>query len=310
MVQLNQRDQKEFEKAQDLIESGGTNEDGFVRSLFFGRLDLSAMLPYPIQDADESPRTDELLKRLDRFMSEHLDPDDIDAKERIPQHVIDGLFDLGVMGMTVPRIYGGGGFSHTAYCRILEHIAKQCGSTAVFVSAHQSIGLKALILMGTETQKQHWLPRLAKDTIAAFALTEPEAGSDAANVQTRAVLNEAGTHWILNGDKKFITNAALAGFMTVMARTEVEIDGVKKDKVTAFIVSPDLPGFSVEKNNRSKCGIRGSWQAVLKFTDMAVPVDNVLGEVGKGLKVALSVLDYGRCTLSAGCLGGAKSRTA
>jgi alkylation response protein AidB-like acyl-CoA dehydrogenase len=162
--------------------------------------------------------------------------------------------------------------------------------------------------MGSDQQKREFLPALAKgEKLAAFCLSEPEVGSDAANVQTHAKLSEDGAHWIINGEKKFATNAAIAGVMTVMAKTTVTDDkGKTRDKVTAFIITPDLPGFQVVKHNRTKLGIRGSWQAVLKFTDMKVPRDRVLGEVGKGLKVALSVLDYGRCTLSAGCVGGAK----
>jgi alkylation response protein AidB-like acyl-CoA dehydrogenase len=179
----------------------------------------------------------------------------------------------------------------------------------VLVGAHQSIGLKALVLMGNEQQKREFLPDLAAGRkIAAFCLSEPEVGSDAANVQTTARLSADGSHYILNGHKKFATNAALAGMMTVMAKTPVkdEATGRTKDKITAFIVTPDLPGFEVVSPNRSKCGIRGTWQGTLKFTDMRVPSDRVLGEVGKGLKVALSVLDYGRCTMSAGCIGGSK----
>jgi alkylation response protein AidB-like acyl-CoA dehydrogenase len=190
---------------------------------------------------------------------------------------------------------------------VLEHIAQHCTSTAVLVGAHQSIGLKALLLMGTDAQKREFLPALARgEKIAAFCLSEPEVGSDAANVQTSARLSPDGKQWIINGEKKFATNAALAGFMTVMARTPVTEKGQTKEKVTAFIVTPDLPGFEIVSPNRSKCGIRGSWQATLKFTDMQVPADRVLGQLGKGLKVALSVLDFGRCTLSAGCVGGAK----
>src|SRR5213078_2894087 len=167
----------------------------------------------------------------------------------------------------------------------------------VMIGAHQSIGCKALVLMGTEQQKREFLPKLASGTLSAFCLSEPEVGSDAANVQTTAHLSEDGTHYILNGQKKFATNAALAGFMTVMAKTPIEIDGKTKEKVTAFIVTPDLPGFEIVSPNRSKMGIRGTWQATLRFNNMRVPKERILGQLGKGLKVALSVLDYGRCTL-------------
>jgi alkylation response protein AidB-like acyl-CoA dehydrogenase len=245
------------------------------------------------------------------FFKAEVDADAIDAEERIPQHVIDGLGHLGVLGMTVPTEYGGGGFQHSSYCRVLEHIGQHCTSTAVLVGAHQSIGLKALMLMGTEEQKKQFLPALARgEKLAAFCLSEPEVGSDAANVQTSARLGDDGRHWLINGEKKFATNAALAGFMTVMAKTPVADNGQTREKVTAFIVTPDLRGFEIVSPNRSKCGIRGSWQATLRFNDMLVPSDRILGQLGKGLKVALSVLDFGRCTLSAGCVGGAKKALA
>jgi alkylation response protein AidB-like acyl-CoA dehydrogenase len=161
--------------------------------------------------------------------------------------------------------------------------------------------------MGTEEQKRQFLPELASGRmLSAFCLSEPEVGSDAANVQTTARLSEDGKHWILNGEKKFATNAALAGMMTVMAKTTVTENGKTKEKITAFIVTPDLRGFEIVSPNRSKMGVRGTWQGTLRFTNMPVPADRILGKLGKGLKVALSVLDYGRCTLSAGCVGGAK----
>ena len=308
MPTLKRADQEQFEKAKDLIETAPPTELGFVKSLFYGRVRSEHVLPYPQQSPEEIARTDALIEKLDAFLKAEVDPEKIDAEERIPQHVIDGLGQLGVLGLTVPTEYGGGGFSHTSYCRVLEHIAMHCTSTAVLVGAHQSIGLKALMLMGTDAQKREFLPRLARgEILAAFCLSEPEVGSDAANVQTHATLSDDGSHFILNGEKKFATNAAIAGFMTVMAKTPVtDENGKTRDKVTAFIITPDLPGFEIVSPNRSKMGIRGSWQATLKFTDMKVPADRVLGQVGKGLKVALSVLDFGRCTLSAGCVGGAK----
>ena len=308
MPTFKRRDQEEMEKAKDLLESAPTGELSFAKSLFFGRLKLDSIMPYPKQDPDEARRTDELIEKVEAFLKSSVDGDKIDVEERIPQHVIDGLARLGVLGLTVPKEYGGGGFSHTGYCRVLEKISAHCASTAVLVGAHQSIGLKALVLMGNEQQKRQFLPDLAAGRkLAAFCLSEPEVGSDAANVQTTARLSDDGKYYVINGQKKFATNAALAGMMTVMAKTPVaDGSGKTKDKVTAFIVTPDLPGFEVVSPNRSKMGVRGTWQGTLRFTNMKVPADRVLGQVGKGLKVALSVLDYGRCTLSAGCVGGAK----
>jgi alkylation response protein AidB-like acyl-CoA dehydrogenase len=304
-------DQEQFEKTKDLIEPGPPAEMGFARSLFFGRVPTDQILPYPQQDADEARRTDALIAKLDVFLKAHVDADAIDANEKIPREVIDGLAEMGILGMTVSPEFGGGGFSHTAYCRVLEHLSAHCASTAVVVGAHQSIGLKALVLNGSDQQKRRFLPDLAAGKmLAAFCLSEPQVGSDAANVQTAARLSEDGSHWILTGDKRYATNAALAGFMTVMAKTPVTENGKTKDKITAFIVTPDLPGFTIVSPNRSKCGVRGTWQATLRFNDMRVPADRVLGQVGKGLKIALGVLGFGRCTLSAGCVGGAKKALA
>jgi acyl-CoA dehydrogenase family protein 9 len=307
MATFKRADQEQLEKAKDLLEAHPEAEPGFAKSVFFGRVKMDEVLPYPKQSPEEAQRTSDLIARVDEFLKAEVDADDIDVKERIPPHVIKGLGKLGVLGMTVPKQYGGGGFSHTAYCKVLERIAAHCASTGVLVGAHQSIGLKALVLMGNEQQKHEFLPKLARgDIIAAFCLSEPEVGSDAANVQTRAHLSPDGKSWILNGGKKFATNAALAGMMTVMAKTPVTENGKTRDKVTAFIVTPDLPGFEVVSPNRSKCGVRGTWQATLRFNDMVVPQERILGQLGKGLKVALSVLDYGRCTVGAGCVGGAK----
>ncbi len=307
MPTFTRADREQMEKAQDLLEATPTKDLGFVKSLFFGRLALEKIMPYPMQTPEDMTRMTALKGRLDEFLKTNVNPERIDAEERIPPEVITGLGQLGILGMTVPTQYGGGGYSHTAYCRMLEHIGGWCASTAVLVGAHQSIGLKAVLLMGTEAQKNEFLPALAKgEKLAAFCLSEPEVGSDAANVQTQAQLSDDGKFWILNGEKKYATNGALAGMMTVMARTRMEEKGQLKDKITAFLVTPDLPGFEVVLNNRSKCGLRGTWQAVLRFTNMRVPADRILGQQGKGLKVALSVLAFGRCTLSAGCLGAAK----
>src|SRR2546423_4306060 len=187
MPTFKRQDQEQIEKAQELLEGAPVGEIGFTKSLFFGRLHLDKVMPYPKQDPEESARVDNLLRDLDAFLTAHVDPERIDREERISQDVIDGLGKLGVLGLTVPKEYGGLGFSHTAYCRVLERISAHCASTAVLVGAHQSIGLKALVLMGTEQQKREFLPALASgQKLAAFCLTEPEAGSDAANVQSSA----------------------------------------------------------------------------------------------------------------------------
>src|SRR6516165_9604005 len=188
----------------------------------------------------------------------------------------------------------------------MEVIGGHCASTAVFVNAHQSIGIRALVLFGTDEQKRRWLPAMTSgERLGAFALTEPEAGSDAANVQTTATPTPDGRAYVFNGQKRYITNGALAQVLTVMARTPVP--GSTETKVTAFLVMPDLPGFEVVEARMPKCGIRGTATARLAFHDMPVPAENVLGQVGKGLRIALTVLDFGRTTFGASCTGAAKT---
>ena len=208
--------------------------------------------------------------------------------------------------MTAPKEFGGRGFSQQAYCKVLEEIGARCASTSVFTNAHHSIGIRALLLFGTREQNQRWLPPLVSgEQLAAFALTEKEAGSDAANVQTLAELSPDGNHYILNGEKRYITNAAIAQVLTVMARTPVP--GTNKTSITAFLVTPDMPGFSMLEGRMEKVGIRGTATGRFAMRDMKVPKENVLGPLGKGLKVALTVLDFGRTTFGACCTGAAKT---
>ena len=208
--------------------------------------------------------------------------------------------------MTAPKEFGGRNYSQLEYLKVMEELGGHDSSIAVFVNAHHSIGIRALLLFGTDAQKQRWLPPLVSgEKLAAFALTEPEAGSDAANVQTTATPSPDGKTFILNGEKRYITNGAIAKVLTVMARTPVP--NSNETRVTAFLVSPDMPGFEVIEPRMEKCGIRGTATARLAFKNMPVPVENVLGQVGKGLRVALTVLDFGRTTFGASCTGAAKA---
>jgi alkylation response protein AidB-like acyl-CoA dehydrogenase len=251
--------------------------------------------------ADQQERLNAVLPALRSFLDTRLDPVAIDRQADIPRDVIEGLAHLGLLGMAAPEEFGGQGFSQLAYCQVMEEVGGRCASTSIFINAHHSIGLRALVLFGTPEQKRRWLAPLARgEKLAAFALTEPEAGSDAGNVQTRANLSEDGSNYILNGEKRYITNAAIADVLTVMARTP-------DNKITAFLVTPDMPGFVITEPRMSKLGIRGTATARLAFHDMPVPRENVLGEPGRGLKVALTVLDYGRATFGACCTGAAKT---
>ncbi|MCI0378454.1 MAG: acyl-CoA dehydrogenase family protein [Gemmataceae bacterium] len=297
--------EQQKKQAEELFFSGD-EKLGFAKSLFFGHFQGRQLFPYPEIKPEERPGLDKALAELRRFADENIDAAAIDRNADIPRHVIDGLGALGILGMTAPREFGGPGFSQSANCKIMELVGGHCSSTAVFVNAHHSIGIRALLLFGTDEQKRRWLPDLVSGKkLAAFALTEPEAGSDAANVQTTATPSPDGKHYILNGEKRYITNGGIAQMLTVMARTRVP--NSNESKITAFLVTPDMPGFEVVEERMDKCGIRGTATARLAFHDMPVPAENILGPLGKGLKVALTVLDFGRTTFGASCTGAAKT---
>ena len=276
---------------------------GFVKNLFWGRIREELVFPYPDYPADERERCDQLLARLDQYLRHEHPAVEIDQSQEIPRWVIDKLFSLGVLGMTIPREYGGLGLGITSYNRVLERIGQSCGSTAVLVSAHQSIGCKAVMLFGTDEQKARWLPHLAREWLSAFCLSEPNVGCDAGGQETHFTKTEDGEFYILNGEKKWATSGAISGLFTVMAR-EQRPDG--KGKISALVCTPDMEGVEIFQKNRSKCGIRGTWQARIRFHNVRVPRSHLLHAEGKGLNVALACLNYGRCTLSAGMLGGGR----
>jgi alkylation response protein AidB-like acyl-CoA dehydrogenase len=276
---------------------------GFVKGLFFGQYLSERLLPYP--DSSSDTATTELALRLKDFCAREVDPVAIDRQAEIPQNVVLGLGRLGILGACLPKDCGGLGLAQASYCRLLEVLGGHCASTALFVNAHHSIGPRAIVLFGNEEQRRNYLPKLASgEWISAFALTEPEAGSDAANVQTTATPTEDGRGYRLNGQKRWITNGGLAQALTVMARTPVP--GSPESKITAFIVTPDMPGFEVVEKRMEKMGVRGTATSRLAFHDMFVPRENILGQLGKGLKIALTVLDFGRTTFGASCTGAAK----
>ena len=297
--------QKEIKEAEELLFTG-PQALGFAKGLFLGRFVADWAMPYPRIPAAQQAELDKSLAEIRTFLDEHLDPVAIDRNADIPRHLIEGLAHTGVLGMTAPKEYGGRGFSQRACCKILEEIGARCASTSVFTNAHHSIGIRALLLFGTREQKQRWLPPLVTgEQLAAFALTEEQAGSDAANVQTTATPSADGSHFILNGEKRYITNASIAQVLTVMARTPVP--GSDKTAITAFLVTPDMPGFTMLEPRMEKLGIRGTATGRFAMRDMAVPKENILGPIGKGLKVALTVLDFGRTTFGACCTGAAKT---
>src|ERR1700730_7639624 len=305
MTETELQRQKEMQQAEELLFTG-PQALGFAKGLFAGHFVSDWVMPYPRIRAGEQPVIDRTLAELRRFLDEHLDPPEIDRQADIPRDVIAGLGRVGVLGATAPAEYGGHGFSQMANCKILEEIGRRCASTSVFVNAHHSIGIRGLLLFGTHEQKQRWLPKLSTgEQLGAFALTEKEAGSDAANVQMEARPSEDGSHFNLNGEKRYITNAAIADVLTVMARTPVP--GSDRTAVTAFLVTPDMPGFEMLEARMPKMGIRGTATGRFALRDVKVPKENVLGPYGKGLKVALTVLDFGRTTFGACCTGAAKT---
>ncbi len=248
----------------------------------------------------------ELLRRMIReFAQNEIAPiaEEIDVEEKVPMDVIRKAAKLGLMGVPFPQEYGGAGAGEIGYCILMEEINKVCGSTATVIGAHTGIGAMAIYLDGTPEQKEKYLTPLARgEKIAAFALTEPNAGSDAAAIQTRAVRD--GDNFILNGTKIWITNGDIADIITVFAVTDPALGA--RGGVTAFIVEKTFPGFRVG-TKETKMGIRGSSTAELIFEDCVVPKENVLGQFGAGFLTALKTLDVGRISLGAGCLGGAQA---
>lgn len=282
-------------------------QPSFAKQLFFGHFDANLVFPYPQPAQDEATLESNFLNKVSAFAKEHIDAAKIDKEAKIPDVVIQGLAHIGVLGMTVPPRYEGLGMSQRAYCRTTEMIARFCGSTALFINVHQSIGLKALLLYGSKAQQDKWLPLLAKgEKYAAFSLTEPNAGSDANGVETRAVYDPEKKIYRINGLKQWTTSGGIADVLTVMAKTAVKTPQGVEDKVTAFLVTPDMPGFVVRDRALEKLGMRGTWTANLAFNNLEVPEENILGPLGKGLKVCLTVLDYGRTTFGSTCTGVAK----
>ncbi len=294
--------------AEELLFSGPQSL-GFAKALYFGQFNSPLLFPYPELRPDEQAATAKAIEEVREFCRTGIDAAAIDRDALIPQSVIDGLGRIGVLGMTAPTASGGRSFGQLAYTKIMEVIGGHCASTGVFVNAHHSIGIRSLILFGTPEQQQRWLPDLCSGKkLGAFALTEQEAGSDASNVQTTATPTEDGKGFLLNGGKKWITNGGIADVLTVMARTPGLAGGVnKKKEITAFLVTPDMPGFKVLDPRMAKNSIRGTATGKIAFENMYVPKENVLWQVGKGLRIALTVLDFGRTTFGACCTGVAKA---
>uniref|UniRef100_A0A8C6TUN7 Complex I assembly factor ACAD9, mitochondrial n=1 Tax=Neogobius melanostomus TaxID=47308 RepID=A0A8C6TUN7_9GOBI len=271
----------------------------YAKDLFLGQKEV---FPYPDISNDEVEEVNQLVAPVEKFFSEEVDSAKIDREAKIPPETLSGLKELGLFGMQIPEEYGGLGLSNTVYARLAEITALDA-SIAVTLAAHQAIGLKGILIAGNEEQKQKYLPKLAcGEHVAAFCLTEPGSGSDAASIQTRATLSEDGKHYLINGSKIWISNGGFADIMTVFARTEVDDNGVKKDKITAFIVERAFGGITSGKPE-DKLGIRGSNTCEVAFENVPVPVENVIGEVGGGFKIAMNILNSGRFSMGSSSAG-------
>lgn len=271
-----------------------------VKSLFIGNIEEQILFPFPSVKESEKETLAMVIETVDRFLEDKGEKfREFDKKGEQPKDYIEALKELGLFGLIIPEEYGGIGLSNSGYSRVLQQVTRYDGSTSLTVGAHSSIGLKGLLLFGTDAQKAHYLPKLASgEMIAAFCLTEPGSGSDAASIKTNAVKQSDGT-WILNGEKLWITNGPIADFFTVFARTEGDAG-----KITAFIVERSEGVTHGPKED--KLGIRASATSTVSFNNVKLTKENLLGEEGKGFKVAMAILNNGRTGLGGGAVGAMK----
>ena len=311
-----QTSDSERQKAMDLAEESREAEwtaPSFIAELFRGSFRWDLLHPFPLQDPEDKKIGDDLIVKAKQVLEEHLDPDKADREYQMPPELIKALGEAGFFGMKIAKEYGGLELSVTNYSRVVAFIGSYCQSTATWLSAHQSIGVpQPLKLVGTEEQKKKWLPRLAAGEISAFALTEPGVGSDPAQMKTEAVPSEDGSYYTINGEKLWITNGPDADILIVMAQTpKKEIKGKLRPQITAFVVDRHDPetakGFEVPYRCRFM-GLHAISNGLLRFNNMRVPAENIVGGTGQGLKIALMTLNTGRLTVPS--LSGACSKQA
>jgi acyl-CoA dehydrogenase family member 9 len=273
----------------------------FAKSLFLGEIHEELVFPWPSTDPDEQNRIRALNARIRDYCAEHYDARKAEEERWIPDQVLRDLGEIGALGLYVDPAYGGQGLSQTGYARVFETVGQIDATLAIVLGVHQSIGFKGISLFGTDEQKERFLPDLATGRkLAAFALTEPAAGSDAYHVQSRAVRQGDGS-WVLNGEKRYIGNGSRADVITTFARAE--IDG--EDRHIALLLEKGMAGLEVGERFDTM-GLRANDLRRLRFNDIRVPAENVLGDPGQGFRVAMQILNNGRIGLGTGSVGGAK----
>jgi acyl-CoA dehydrogenase family protein 9 len=272
----------------------------FVRSLCMGEIDENIILPYPKLKEEEKETLRSVFDSIGSSLKGR-DPEfrKWDRQGELPNEMLEEMKALGLFSLIVPEEFGGIGMNSSSYSRTLQELAKYDGSVAITAGAHSSIGMRGLLLFGNKEQKEKYMPKLATgEMIAAFCLTEPGAGSDASSIRTRAVKD--GNDWVVTGEKLWITNGGIADFFTVFAKTEGD-----KGQMTAFIVTRDMAGVT-SGPHEDKMGLRASSTTTINLDKVRVPEANILGEVGKGFKVAMKILNSGRTGLGGGCIGSMK----
>ncbi|HEY6672184.1 MAG TPA: acyl-CoA dehydrogenase family protein [Solirubrobacterales bacterium] len=282
-------------------EEAGESVSSFAKSLFLGEIHEELVFPWPDPDRSEQDRIRELNAQIREYCADHYDPRQAEEERWIPDRVLRDLGEIGALGLYVEEEYGGQGLSQTGYARVFETIGQIDATLAIVLGVHQSIGFKGISLFGTDEQKQRFLPDLASGRkLAAFALTETKAGSDAYHVRSRAVEQPDGS-WLLNGEKRYIGNGSRADVITTFARAEVG----GEDRHIALLLEKGMRGLEVGERYDTM-GLRANDLRRLYFKDVRVPAENVLGEPGQGFRVAMQVLNNGRIGLGSGSVGGAK----